>query len=276
MHVHAFDEQAEDVELLFQLERAAPACGPIEGQLCFPGPDCICVQALSVGIFPYVLKLLQSSARELRPLLVFIWAKILAVDSVSWVKRSQTIRPVSLVFFTPENIPKCFLSLIAHKCDAFQRNSRNFNSCKLLLKFSSDKYFLECIMISSVTFLRFSEETLVFSHMSSGVIFASSWSPQSCQADLVKDNGHKYFLSVLADSYMPVSSNARVVCRRSPEASFTPHRCWVRVRVHASNLLTVVRSLGSIHANSILDIGRRGLPLPVLFSGNTERSDYCC
>nr|CAD7430315.1 unnamed protein product [Timema monikensis] len=37
--------------------------------------------ALSVGIFPYVLKLLQSSAKELRPLLVFIWAKILAVDS---------------------------------------------------------------------------------------------------------------------------------------------------------------------------------------------------
>lgn len=59
-----------------------------------------------MGIFPYVLKLLQSSARELRPLLVFIWAKILAVDS-------------------------------------------------------------------------------------------------SCQADLVKDNGHKYFLSVLADPYMP-------------------------------------------------------------------------
>ncbi|XP_053210164.1 regulatory-associated protein of mTOR-like isoform X3 [Panonychus citri] len=39
--------------------------------------------ALSVGIFPYVLKLLQSSARELRPLLVFIWAKILAVDGQS-------------------------------------------------------------------------------------------------------------------------------------------------------------------------------------------------
>lgn len=36
--------------------------------------------ALGVGIFPYVLKLLQSSARELRPVLVFIWAKILAVD----------------------------------------------------------------------------------------------------------------------------------------------------------------------------------------------------
>lgn len=41
--------------------------------------------ALSVGIFPYVLKLLQSNAKELRPLLVFIWAKILAVDNVSYI-----------------------------------------------------------------------------------------------------------------------------------------------------------------------------------------------
>ncbi len=36
--------------------------------------------ALSVGIFPYVLRLLQSPAPELRAELVFIWAKILAVD----------------------------------------------------------------------------------------------------------------------------------------------------------------------------------------------------
>lgn len=36
--------------------------------------------ALSVGIFPYVLKLLTTQPRELRPLLTFIWAKILAVD----------------------------------------------------------------------------------------------------------------------------------------------------------------------------------------------------
>lgn len=40
-------------------------------------------QALSVGIFPYVLKLLASKLRELQPILVFIWAKILAVDKVS-------------------------------------------------------------------------------------------------------------------------------------------------------------------------------------------------
>ena len=38
--------------------------------------------ALSVGIFPYVLKLLGSKLRELQPILVFIWAKILSVDPV--------------------------------------------------------------------------------------------------------------------------------------------------------------------------------------------------
>lgn len=37
-------------------------------------------QALAVGIFPYVLKLLQSPAVELKLILVFIWARILAVD----------------------------------------------------------------------------------------------------------------------------------------------------------------------------------------------------
>ena len=36
--------------------------------------------ALSVGIFPYVLKLLQTTAAELRDVLVFIWTKILALD----------------------------------------------------------------------------------------------------------------------------------------------------------------------------------------------------
>ena len=47
------------------------------GVLCCSG-----AQALSVGIFPYVLKLLQSPAKELRPYLVFIWTKLLAADPV--------------------------------------------------------------------------------------------------------------------------------------------------------------------------------------------------
>jgi len=37
--------------------------------------------ALSIGIFPYVLKLLQSTGQELKPVMVFIWARILAVGS---------------------------------------------------------------------------------------------------------------------------------------------------------------------------------------------------
>ena len=36
--------------------------------------------ALSIGIFPYVLKLLQSAAVELKPVMIFIWTRILAVD----------------------------------------------------------------------------------------------------------------------------------------------------------------------------------------------------
>ena len=36
--------------------------------------------ALSIGIFPYVLKLLQSAAQELKPVMIFIWTRVLAVD----------------------------------------------------------------------------------------------------------------------------------------------------------------------------------------------------
>ncbi|ANZ75610.1 BA75_02719T0 [Komagataella pastoris] len=36
--------------------------------------------ALSIGIFPYILKLLQSPAQELKPVLTFIWARIMSID----------------------------------------------------------------------------------------------------------------------------------------------------------------------------------------------------
>lgn len=36
--------------------------------------------SLAIGIFPYVLRLLQSPAQELKPVLIFIWARIMAVD----------------------------------------------------------------------------------------------------------------------------------------------------------------------------------------------------
>lgn len=37
--------------------------------------------ALTIGIFPYVVKLLQSPAVELKPIMIFIWARIIAVES---------------------------------------------------------------------------------------------------------------------------------------------------------------------------------------------------
>lgn len=82
--------------------------------------------ALSVGIFPYILKLLGSKLKELQPILVFIWAKILAVDPVS---------------------------------------SHNDLFCNHLI---------------------------------------SCFSPllQSCQKDLVKDGGYKYFIQILSDQSM--------------------------------------------------------------------------
>ena len=36
---------------------------------------------LTIGIFPYISKLLQAAGQDLRPVLIFIWARILAVDS---------------------------------------------------------------------------------------------------------------------------------------------------------------------------------------------------
>ncbi len=36
---------------------------------------------LTIGIFPYISKLLQAAGPDLRPVLIFIWSRILAVDS---------------------------------------------------------------------------------------------------------------------------------------------------------------------------------------------------
>ncbi|KAG1674177.1 Regulatory-associated protein of mTOR [Nymphon striatum] len=53
--------------------------------------------SLSVGIFPYVLKLIQANnVIELRPLLVFIWAKILSIDKTS---RLELIKDRAYVYF---------------------------------------------------------------------------------------------------------------------------------------------------------------------------------
>ncbi|KNZ76317.1 WD repeat-containing protein mip1 [Termitomyces sp. J132] len=45
---------------------------------------------LTIGIFPYISKLLQAPSPDLRPVLIFIWARILAVDSTVQVDLINT------------------------------------------------------------------------------------------------------------------------------------------------------------------------------------------
>ncbi|KAG5458083.1 MAG: hypothetical protein BJ554DRAFT_1769, partial [Olpidium bornovanus] len=62
--------------------------------------------ALAVGIFPYVLKLLQSPAPDLKPVLIFIWARILAVDPTC---QSDLIKDDGYQYFVSVLAPKCGL-----------------------------------------------------------------------------------------------------------------------------------------------------------------------
>ena len=63
--------------------------------------------ALSVGIFPYVLKLLQTTALDLRQTLVFIWTKILALD--------RSCQVLVLPLTSPRTCLACFLTqYLAH------------------------------------------------------------------------------------------------------------------------------------------------------------------
>lgn len=60
--------------------------------------------ALSVGIFPYVLKLLQTTATDLRETLVFIWTKILALDRSCQVHRTACFGEASAVCHIPASL----------------------------------------------------------------------------------------------------------------------------------------------------------------------------
>ncbi|KAF1787929.1 Armadillo-type fold [Phytophthora cactorum] len=71
--------------------------------------------ALSVGIFPYVLKLLQSPASELRQVLVFIWAKILALDSSCQVDLSAYSAANSMMPAEQKVMAAFIISVICNK-----------------------------------------------------------------------------------------------------------------------------------------------------------------
>ena len=54
--------------------------------------------ALTIGIFPYVVKLLQSPAIELKPIMIFIWARIIAVSRQD--SQSDLLRDNNFSYFT--------------------------------------------------------------------------------------------------------------------------------------------------------------------------------
>ena len=59
--------------------------------------------ALTIGIFPYVVKLLQSPAHELKPIMIFIWARIVAVDAKA--VQADLLKDSGYQYFTKNLLP---------------------------------------------------------------------------------------------------------------------------------------------------------------------------
>ncbi|KKA30145.1 hypothetical protein TD95_002803 [Thielaviopsis punctulata] len=99
--------------------------------------------ALSIGIFPYVLKLLQSTAAELRPIMVFIWSRILAVDSscqTDLIKDScynyfvNLLQPKEVIPVADSNEHKAMCAFIlAMVCRDFESGQRSCNSSDIMM-----------------------------------------------------------------------------------------------------------------------------------------------
>lgn len=60
--------------------------------------------ALTIGIFPYVVKLLQSPAHELKPIMIFIWARIVAVDAKA--VQADLLKDSGYQYFTKILLPE--------------------------------------------------------------------------------------------------------------------------------------------------------------------------
>ena len=63
--------------------------------------------ALTIGIFPYVVKLLQSPAAELKPIMIFIWARIVAVDITA--VQQDLLKDNGYQYFTNAMLPQTTL-----------------------------------------------------------------------------------------------------------------------------------------------------------------------
>ncbi|KAL6713653.1 Target of rapamycin complex 1 subunit kog1 [Lecanora helva] len=63
--------------------------------------------ALTIGIFPYVVKLLQSPAIELKPIMIFIWGRIVAVDITA--VQQDLLKDNGYQYFTNTMLPGAIL-----------------------------------------------------------------------------------------------------------------------------------------------------------------------
>lgn len=124
--------------------------------------------ALSVGIFPYVLKLLQTTATDLRQILVFIWTKILALDKSCQV-RHRGLHPPPPPHMIGRDI----------------RMPQPLSSCSSSAPLSPALFLAPCLRLAAV----------------------GSW----LQVDLVKDNGHLYFIKFLDSSDPAITPSSRAM-----------------------------------------------------------------
>ena len=72
--------------------------------------------ALTIGIFPYVVKLLQSPAIELKPIMIFIWARIIAVAPHE--AQNDLLRESGFTYFSNVLVPGYTIpieNLLEHK-----------------------------------------------------------------------------------------------------------------------------------------------------------------
>ncbi|KAL3230968.1 Target of rapamycin complex 1 subunit KOG1 [Nakaseomyces bracarensis] len=77
--------------------------------------------SLSIGIFPYVLKLLQSPAPELKPILVFIWARIMSIDFKN--TQADLIKEKGYMYFVTVLVPDWGISPSITTAPSFSNGS---------------------------------------------------------------------------------------------------------------------------------------------------------
>ena len=66
--------------------------------------------ALTIGIFPYVVKLLQTPAHELKPIMIFIWARIVAVDAKA--VQADLLKDSGYQYFTKNLLPEAGIPVV--------------------------------------------------------------------------------------------------------------------------------------------------------------------